>query len=118
MALRTGLDIQEAARAGGYGVGAFNTSNLEITQAIVAAAEAERSPVLPAPSEGSLSCGKEELVSLVLDMAEQASEPVAVHLEHGSSAESFPRPPRLGPASLMLHRTGEDRETNIRETRR
>lgn len=118
MALRTGLDILEAARAGGYGVGAFNTSNLEITQAIVAAAEAERSPVLLALSEGSLSYGKEELVSLVLDMAEQASVPVAVHLDHGSSYESCLRALRLGLTSVMIDKSGEDEETNIRETRR
>lgn len=118
MALRTGLDILEAARAGGYGVGAFNTSNLEITQAIVAAAEAERSPVLLALSEGSLSYGKEELVSLVLDMAEQASVPVAVHLDHGSSYESCLQALRLGLTSVMIDKSGEDEETNIRETRR
>jgi len=35
MALVTGLDILRAARDGGYGVGAFNTNDLEITQAIV-----------------------------------------------------------------------------------
>jgi fructose/tagatose bisphosphate aldolase len=37
MPLATGLDILSAARAGKYGVGAFNTNDLEITQAILEA---------------------------------------------------------------------------------
>ena len=48
--LVTGLEILSEARKQGYGVGAFNTNNMEITQAILEAAEARRSPVILALS--------------------------------------------------------------------
>ena len=38
MTLKTGLEILKDAQAGHYGVGAFNTDNLETTQAIIEAA--------------------------------------------------------------------------------
>lgn len=118
MALKTGLEILAAARAGGYGVGAFNTSNLEITQAILEAAEAERSPVIVALSEGSISYAGRDLVDTVLHLADQASVPVAVHLDHGSSFESCLQALRWGLTSVMIDKSGEDEETNISETRR
>lgn len=118
MALKTGLEILADARAGGYGVGAFNTSNMEITQAILAAAEAERSPVLVSLSEGSISYGGSDLVKMVLSMADEASVPVAVHLDHGSSYESCLQCLRWGLTSVMIDKSGEDEETNIHETRR
>ena len=39
-------DLVEAAKAGGYAVGAFNAVNMETSQAIFAAAEKERSPLI------------------------------------------------------------------------
>lgn len=118
MALKTGLEILAAARDGGYGVGAFNTSNMEVTQAILAAAEAERSPVLVSLSEGAISYGGEDLVKMTLRMADEASVPVAVHLDHGSSYESVLQCLRWGLTSVMIDKSGEDEEVNIRETSR
>lgn len=118
MALKTGLEVLAAARAGGYGVGAFNTSNLEITQAILEAAESERSPVIVALSEGSITYAGRDLVRMVLDLADQATVPVAVHLDHGSSYESCLQCLRWGLTSVMIDKSGEDEAVNIRETRR
>ncbi len=106
------------ARAGGYAVGAFNTADMEITQAIVQAAEAERSPVIVAVSEGSLTFGGDALVEVVLHLARQASVPVAVHLDHGSSFESCVRALRWGFTSVMIDMSHEGEETNVRETAR
>ncbi len=41
------------AKAEGYAVGQFNLNNLEFTQAILQAAEAEKSPVILGVSEGA-----------------------------------------------------------------
>ena len=46
--------LLKKAREGRYAVGAFNCNNLEILQAIIAAAEAERSPVIIQASQGGL----------------------------------------------------------------
>lgn len=118
MALVTGLDILRAARDGGYGVGAFNTNDLEITQAIVEAAEETRSPVIVALSEGALKFGGPALVELVRYLARGATVPVAIHLDHGSSYASCLRALRLGFTSVMIDMSHEDETVNVRETRR
>lgn len=118
MPLATGTSILTAAREGGYGVGAFNTSNLESTQAILGAAEATRSPVLVAVSEGGLAYGGRALVDLVLGMAREATVPVCLHLDHGSSFEACVRALRLGFTSVMIDRSHDAEDGNVAETRR
>lgn len=118
MPLVSGLDILQAARDGEYGVGAFNTNDMEITQAILGAAEATRSPVIVSLSEGALSYGGTILPTLVREMARDASVPVAIHLDHGSSYESCIRALRMGFTSVMIDKSHEDEDVNIRETAR
>lgn len=118
MALVTGLEILAAARAGNYGVGAFNTNDMEITQAILEAADETRSPVIVALSEGGLKYGGEALVELTKFLAHQVDVPVAIHLDHGSSYASCLRAIRLGFTSVMIDMSHESEEDNIRETKR
>lgn len=118
MPLVTGSEILTAARAGKYGVGAFNTNNLEITQAILEACEAERSPVILAMSEGAVKYGGKALADLLRAMASDASVPVAIHLDHGSSFESCMWAIEHGFTSVMIDKSHEDEATNIAETRR
>lgn len=118
MGLETGLTILQAARVGQYGVGAFNTNNLEFTQAIIEAAEETRSPVIVAMSEGAIKYGGPALAEIVKFLGQNASVPVALHLDHGSSYESCIRALRLGFTSIMIDMSHEDEQTNIRETKR
>lgn len=118
MPLVSGLTVLAAARAGKYGVGAFNTNDLEITQAILEACEAERSPVMLALSEGALKYGGKPLVDLCRGMAQEASVPVAIHLDHGSSYESCVRAIELGFTSVMIDKSHEDEVINIEQTKR
>lgn len=116
--LVTGLEILAKARKEGYGVGAFNTNNMEITQAILEAAESKRSPVIIALSEGALKYGGKELTTMVHESARDASVPVAVHLDHGSSYESVLRALYAGFTSVMIDKSGEPFEVNVAETKR
>lgn len=118
MALYTGLEILQAARDGKYGVGAFNTNNMEVTQAILEAAEAHRSPVIVALSEGAIKYGGRPLIDMVMHEAKTASVPVAVHLDHGSSFEMCLRCIRWGFTSVMIDKSHEDEEGNTREVKR
>lgn len=118
MPLVSGLDVLGPARAGGYAVGAFNTNDMEITQAILAAAEETRSPVIVALSEGALKFGGDALVAVVKHLAGTAGVPVAMHLDHGSSYEMCVRALRWGFTSVMIDMSHQDEETNVRETRR
>ena len=54
MAFITTHEMLKKAQAGGWAVGAFNAENLEMCQAIVAAAEAENAPVIIQTTPGTL----------------------------------------------------------------
>ena len=118
MTLHTGHRLLRDARAGRYGVGAFNTDNLEITLAIVEAAEETRSPVMLAITAGALKYTRERIVPIALAEARNASVPVAVHLDHGDSFERCLWCIRAGFTSVMIDKSHEDEATNVRETRR
>ena len=79
--LVTNKEIQEAAQKGKYAVGAFNTSNVEITQAIIEAHEEMNAPVIIATSTSAIKyCGIEVLSGIVRTMAQKAKIPVSLHL--------------------------------------
>ena len=99
-------------------MGAFNTNDMEITEAILEAAEEARSPVLVSLSEGAIKYGGRPLVEMVIHEAKNASIPVAVHLDHGSSYESCLKCIRWGFTSVMIDKSHEDEETNTAETKR
>jgi len=118
MTLETGLTILQAAKDGRYGVGAYNTDNLETTLAIMEAAEETRSPVMLAITAGAMNYSSKRVVDIALVEARNASVPVAIHLDHGSSFESCMWCIRNGFTSVMIDKSHEDEETNIIETRR
>jgi fructose-bisphosphate aldolase, class II len=118
MPLVTGGTILTAARAGKYGVGAFNTNNLESTQAILEVAESTKSPVILQISEGARKyAGTENLAHLIADMASRVSVPVAIHLDHGSSFESCKTAIDAGFTSVMIDASHDVFEENIRVTK-
>ena len=88
MPLVSGTEILQAARKGGYAIGAFNTNNLEWTQAILAAAQAKQAPVMIQTSMGAAKYmgGYKLVVNMVKDLMESMNitVPVAIHLDHGS----------------------------------
>ena len=71
MALVPVTDLLERAEAGGYAVGAFNCNNMEIVQAIIAAAEAENAPVIMQASQGAI---KYAGIDYIVAMARLAAE--------------------------------------------
>lgn len=82
--LATLAEVLKPAQKKGYAVGAFNINNLETLQAVMEAAEAERSPVIVSTSEGAIAyAGLEELASLVYLAAKRTKLPVVFHLDHG-----------------------------------
>ncbi len=116
--LATGTEILAKARKEGYGVGAFNVNNMEFVQAVLEAAEEVKSPVLLALSEGAIKYGGKALAALVRELGRDARVPVCIHLDHGSSYESCLNALRMGFTSVMIDKSHEDFEHNVRETRR
>lgn len=107
-------DLLLAARKGGYAVGAFNCNNMEIVQAIVRAAEAEKAPVIIQASQGAIKyAGLEYIAALGRLAAEQASVPVGLHLDHGTSFEQAIRCIRHGFSSVMIDGSHLSFEENV-----
>ncbi|WP_035425291.1 class II fructose-bisphosphate aldolase, partial [Halalkalibacterium ligniniphilum] len=66
-------EMLEKAKAEGYAVGQFNLNNLEFTQAILLAAEEEKSPVICGVSEGAARYmgGFKTVVNMVKSLMEE-----------------------------------------------
>jgi fructose-bisphosphate aldolase, class II len=118
MPLVSGSELLVKARANKYGVGAFNTDNLETTQAIIEAAEETRSPVMLAITEGAMNYSRKRVVDIALYEAKNATVPVAVHLDHGESYEICLQCIRIGFTSVMIDKSHQDEASNIAETKR
>jgi tagatose 1,6-diphosphate aldolase GatY/KbaY len=95
------LDMLTRARAGGYALGGFNVYNLEGGRAVVAAAEAERSPALLQIHPSALAYGGAPLIALCLEAARLAAVPIAVHLDHSGSPDAIRAALDAGVASIM-----------------
>lgn len=109
--------LLQAARAGGYAVGAFNVSNLESMQAIVRAAETERAPVLAMIWSGIAAWTDfEALAAATVILAEKAAGPIAVHLDHGEDLEIVRRALVAGFTSVMYDGARHSFDENIRLT--
>ena len=118
MPFTTTHEMLKQAQAGGYAVGAFNAENLEMAQAIVAAAEEENAPVIIQTTPGTLKyAGPKCFAGLVKRLARDAKVPVALHLDHGSSFELAKECAWEGYTSLMIDGSKLPYEENIALTR-
>jgi len=118
--------ILDEARKKGYGVGAYNVNNMEQVQAIMAAAQATKSPVIIQASMGALKYSNfTYLKHLMLAAAEENPDiPIAMHLDHGNSLESAKKAISLGFTSVMIDgslkedgKTPSDYEYNVEVTK-
>ena len=76
------IDLVQEARIRGVAIGAFNTYNLELTRAMVEAAEKLSQPIILQLGVSAIKAGGEPLALATLAAARVASVPVAVHLDH------------------------------------
>ncbi len=112
-------EILKLAESGGYAVGAFNCNNMEIVQAIIAAAEAENAPVIMQASQGAIKyAGLEYIVVLARLAAARSRVPVALHLDHGTSFEQAIQCIHAGFTSVMIDGSKLPLPDNITLTRR
>ena len=117
--LVTSKELLLDAQKNGYAVGAFNTNNLEITHAIIRAAEAKKAPILIQISAGALKyAGVEFLPMIVAKAARLASVPVAIHLDHGPDFATVMKSLRAGFTSIMRDASKLPYEENVAEVRK
>ncbi|MBE3591101.1 MAG: class II fructose-1,6-bisphosphate aldolase [Firmicutes bacterium] len=119
MPLVSGIDLIGQAHRDGYAIGSFNINNMEILQAVITAAELERSPVMVQTSQGAIKyAGADYLAAMVKVAAAKATVPVALHLDHGTDFEVAVRCLREGWSSLMYDGSKYPLEENIARTRK
>lgn len=114
MALVTSKQLLLDAQKGNYAVGAFNVENMEMAQAVVAAAEELKSPVILQTTPSTVKYASLELfLANVRALAGQVSVPVVMHLDHGNSFELAMQALRAGYTSIMIDGSHEAFEQNI-----
>jgi ketose-bisphosphate aldolase len=111
---RTTKELLRRASEEGYAVGAFNAENAEFVWAIIAAAEAMRAPVIIQTTPGTLRyLGPDYFAGMVTQAAGEASVPVALHLDHGTSREIAERCLACGYSSIMIDGSALPYEENV-----
>ncbi len=112
-------DILPGAKKKHYAVGAFNTSNLEITQAILAAAQELSAPVIIAVSEKAIQyAGLDQITAIIAGLARKIRIPVVMHLDHGPSFDLAEACIRAGFTSVMIDASALSYKENARLTRK
>lgn len=109
-------EIVPRAKRDGYAIGAFNTTNLEITLGIIRAAVAKHSPVIVQVSETTIKyAGLKPITHIVETIAknEAVNIPVALHLDHGKSFHSVAECINTGFSSIMIDASDLPLDENI-----
>lgn len=111
-------DVLKPAQAGKYAVGLFNTTDTDMLEAAISAAEELRSPIIIGTAEVLLPYGELSLIApSVIAAADRAKVPVVVHYDHGLTFERCMEALRLGFTSIMFDGSAGDYESNTAVTR-
>jgi len=117
MALATLREVLSIAVESNTAIPGFNIDNIEGTEAIMDAAEAEHCPVILTVVQGAIKAGQlVHLADLVKRIARESTVPVVLHLDHGISYEQTVQCLRLGFTSVMYDGSHDSLADNIRES--
>ncbi len=114
--LKNILKIAEAKKCA---IGSFNTPNLESLKAVIGAAEELNQPVILMHAqvhEEMGLCNMEEIAPIMLFMADRATVPVCVHLDHGTDLDYVKKGLDLGFTSVMYDGSTLPDELNFANT--
>jgi fructose-bisphosphate aldolase class II len=118
MALVTMKEMLLEARREKRAVGAFNVGNYETALALLRAAEQEHSPVIIQVYDRLFESDKaSDICGMLERIARRCNQPVALHLDHGSSLENVTKALRAGYTSVMFDGSRLPFEENVRLTR-
>lgn len=111
-------EVLKKAQREKYAVGLFNTTDTDMLQAVIEAAEESNSPVILGTAEVLLPYGELKLIApSVISAAKRASVPVVVHYDHGLTFERCLEALQLGFSSVMFDGSAKPYGQNIEETR-
>ena len=116
--LARGTEMLANALAAHSAVPAFATYNLEMVQAVTAAAEQTDRPVIMlAGSSHFHHAGRSALISMALQAAHTSTAPVGVHLDHSRDLAEIEECTKAGYSSVMADGSHLPFEDNIALTR-
>lgn len=111
-------DVLLDTQKNGYAVGLFNTTDTDMLEGVIAAAEELRSPVIIGTAEVLLYAGELKLIGpALIEAAKRATVPVVVHYDHGLTFDRCLEALKLGFTSVMFDGSAGDYEKNIADTR-
>jgi len=109
--------VLKRAKAEKYAVGLFNTTDTDMLEAVISAAEELRAPVIIGTAEVLLPNGELKLIApSVIAAAKRATVPVVVHYDHGLTFDRCMEALQLGFSSIMFDGSAGDYEKNIADT--
>ncbi|MBQ6560355.1 MAG: class II fructose-bisphosphate aldolase [Erysipelotrichaceae bacterium] len=111
--------ILDNANRDGYAVMAINCVNMEMARAAIEAADEEHSPIIVQFGVGQMAklAHPTEMVPMIKAMAERASVPVCLNLDHGPSLEAAVNAIQMGFSNVMIDASSLPYEENVRRTR-
>lgn len=111
-------DLLEKAEKGNYAVGSFSIANMEMILGVIKAAEETRSPIILQIAQVRLNHSPLHIIGpAMLAAAKNATVPVAVHLDHGTSLDCIGQALRLGFTSVMFDGSHLPFEQNVAMTK-
>ena len=109
--------VLKRAKAEKYAVGLFNTTDTDMLEAVISAAEELGAPVIIGTAEVLLPAGELKLIApSVIAAAKRAKVPVVVHYDHGLTFDRCMEAIGLGFSSIMFDGSAGDYEKNIADT--
>jgi len=110
-------EILPKARAEHYAVGLFNTTDTDMLEAAIGAAEELKSPIIIGTAEVLCPYGDLKLIAPgLIAAAKRARVPVVVHFDHGLTFEKTMEALKLGFSSVMFDASAKDHDMNLAET--
>ena len=112
-------EVLKVAEAKKCAIGSFNTPNLASMRAVIGAAEDQGMPVIIMHAqihEEMNVCKMAEIAPIMLMMADKASVPVCVHLDHGTDMSYVKKALDIGFTSVMYDGSELDKELNYANT--
>ncbi len=100
-----------------YGVGLFNTTDTDMLEAVIAAAEELNSPIIIGTAEVLLPYGELKLIApSIVAAAKRSKVPVVVHYDHGLTFDRCMEALKSGFSSIMFDGSANPYEENISQT--
>lgn len=119
MKIANGFDLMKYAEAHHLMLPAFNTTNLEMTYAIVKGLNQAKLPGYVQISSNNLRLSSPEVIAyLTKDALKDSDVPVGLHLDHGKSYEDVKACVNAGFTSIMIDASHLPFEENIKEVQR